>query len=106
MYDGVELDDAVDTAIEYCILNDVLKDYLSAHRAEAREMILSEYNEEKVMELLKKQYSEAAYDAGLEAGKLEGMREVVTDLVRSGELSAENGAKRLGITVEELLKMV
>ena len=43
---GLKLEAAVDTAVEVCTENEILSDFLIKHRAEVKEMILSEYDEE------------------------------------------------------------
>ena len=42
----IKLEAAVDTAVEVCTENEILSDFLIKHRAEVKEMILSEYDEE------------------------------------------------------------
>lgn len=44
--DGVSRDIAVDNAVMECIEEGILKDLLIGHRAEVKDMLLSEYNEE------------------------------------------------------------
>ena len=45
----MDLADAVERAIRECIAEDVLKDFLEKHRAEAKEMSIFEYDQEKHM---------------------------------------------------------
>ena len=47
--DEMDLDDAVEHAIRECITEGVLKDFLEKHRAEAKEMSIFEYDQEKHM---------------------------------------------------------
>lgn len=65
------LEKAVDRAIEECIREGILAEFLSRHRAEARAMSIYEYDEERHM----RQTREEGYDAGKSAGKLEGRLE-------------------------------
>ena len=44
-----ELPDAVEQAIQECIAEGVLQDFLEKHRAEAKEMSIFEYDQEKHM---------------------------------------------------------
>ena len=48
----------VDKTVDYCIKNNILTDFLIAHKAEVGEMILTEYNEEEHMAALKEYYDE------------------------------------------------
>ncbi len=53
-----ELKDAINKAVNYCIKNDILRKFLTEHKAEVGEMILTEYNEEEHMAALKEYYEE------------------------------------------------
>ena len=65
----MELADAVERAIRECIAEGVLKDFLEKHRAEAKEMSIFEYDQEKHM----RQEREEAWADGHSAGIIEGM---------------------------------
>ena len=84
------LEEAVDRAIRECIREDVLKEFLENHRAEAKEMSIFEYDQEKHM----RQDREAAWKAGME----EGMRSGIEKGRRSGIKEGISQGK------EELLK--
>ena len=43
-HDGMTLEEATDTACQYCIEHDVLKDFLLKNRNEVRKVLLTEYN--------------------------------------------------------------
>ena len=61
---GLKLEATVDTAVEVCTENEILSDFLIKHRAEVKEMILSEYDEEL--------HLKDTYNCGYADGKLEG----------------------------------
>lgn len=42
---GMDIEDAIDLAVQQCIDNNILKDFLVAHRAEVIRVCLTEYNE-------------------------------------------------------------
>ena len=42
----LELKDAIKKAIDYCLDNNVLKEFLQDHRSEVEDMLWREYNEE------------------------------------------------------------
>ena len=69
----MELADAVERAIQECISEGVLKDFLEKHRAEAKEMSIFEYDQEKHM----KQEREAAWEEGHREGHRSGVAEGV-----------------------------
>ena len=74
------LEEAVDRAIRECIREDVLREFLENHRAEAKEMSIFEYDQEKHM----RQEREAAWEAGKTAGIEEGRRSGLEEGRRSG----------------------
>ena len=76
----MELADAVERAIQECISEGVLKDFLEKHRAEAKEMSIFEYDQEKHM----KQEREAAWEEGHRAGIEEGHRAGIEEGHRAG----------------------
>ena len=47
------LDEAVDAAIEYCIKNNILKDFLLEQKAEVKKMSIYEFDEEREMEMIR-----------------------------------------------------
>ena len=49
---GLTREAAVDQAVEDCIKADILRDFLSLHRAEVKDVILTEYNEKRHEETL------------------------------------------------------
>ena len=66
---------AVDRAVDECIKEGVLAGFLSKHTAEVRDMILTDYDEEKTMEMFKREFREDGYSEGLQAGYDKGARD-------------------------------
>jgi len=62
------IEEAVAKAVDYCIENNILKDFLIKNRAEAIRMSIFEYNEEEHI----KGEREIAYKDGWEGGRAEG----------------------------------
>ena len=58
---------AVDQAVDFCIGEGVLADFLKRHRTEVTEMILTEYNEE----LHIRNEKALSYQEGIEQGRLQ-----------------------------------
>ena len=63
--------EAVEQAVDYCIRNGILEEFLSQNRAEAIAMSIFEYDEEKHL----KSEREQAYRSGKNEGIKEGMKE-------------------------------
>lgn len=60
------LEQAVETAIEYCIRHDILKDFLLKQRAEVVKMSIFEYDEEREIELIRRDEREIGEQIGIE----------------------------------------
>ena len=65
---AAEMEKAVDKAVNECIKEGVLFDFLTAHKAEVKGMILTDYDEEKTMAMFKREYRQDGYSEG----RLEG----------------------------------
>ena len=79
----MDLEDAVDSAVTYCIDHDILKPFLLKHRAEVKDVCITEYNEKVFINGIR----EEGRKEGLREGRNEGQTmlvDVVTRL-RNGE---------------------
>ena len=97
---GVELDEAVRGAVDRCIEEGILADYLSAHRAEVEEMLFTMQDEERAMrvhlEALKREAVEEGREEGLAQGREEGLAEGIQQGREEGLLQGiDTLAKRL-----------
>ena len=70
----MELPEAVDRAINECIEEDVLRDFLMEHKAEARAMSIFEYDQERHMQQER--------EAGIEKGRRQGEEQLLCRLVK------------------------
>ncbi len=100
------LQEAVERAVEECIKNDVLKDFLIKWRLEAINVSIFEYDEEKEMKRIRQSEREIGREEGMQAGRKEGRLAAYADMVRDGLLSVEEAAERVGLTVEEFKRML
>lgn len=73
-------------------------------------MLLTEYDEKKVMECLKQEARDEGLAEGLAKGKAEGIAEGTTmaiiNLVKSGIITLEQGATQLGISINQINNMI
>ena len=74
----MELAEAVDRAINECIEEDILRDFLMEHKAEARAMSIFEYDQERHMQ----QEREAGIEKGRRIGIAEGEGQLLRRLVQ------------------------
>ena len=85
----MELEEAVERAIEECIQEGILKEFLEKNRAEAKNMSRFEYDQEKHI----KQEREEAWEEGRKEGKKAGERDMLLKLaekkLRKGKTIAE-----------------
>ena len=93
------LDEAVDAAIEYCIKNNILKDFLLEQKAEVKKMSIYEFDEEREMEMIRQDERAEGEQAGLERGRAEGEQlgreQAVLSLCRKFGCSREESIQRL-----------
>lgn len=69
------LSEAVEKAVDDCIRNGILTEFLSRNRAEAIEVSIFEYDEEKHMRSERKEWREIGRKEGRSEGRAEGLKE-------------------------------
>ena len=79
---GMDIDTAVDSTILEMPENFVLKPFLTAHKAEVRGMLLTEYNEAETMEQFREEGREEGKVEGREEGREEGRKEGRKELLQ------------------------
>ena len=102
---GKTLEEAVDEAISKSLKEGVLKDLLKKNRAEVRNVVLTEYNEELHLKNVRECGYEEGYDNGYDSGLDQGRRQKEIDLivkkVRKGQ-SLEQIADALETSADQL----
>ena len=100
------LDEAVNRAVDECIRNDVLADFLKRNHAEVVMMSIFEYNQEEEERKLRAAERQAGYASGVEHGIRQGMERGMAQGIERG--TAENLCKlvnnfmsRRKVTLEE-----
>jgi len=95
------LQEAVERAIEDCIAEGILADFLTKHRAEAMTVSIFEYDEEKELRL----YGEAEREVGFERGIEQGIEQTLYKLICKKiekNIPIEQIARELEMELEEL----
>ncbi len=100
----------VELAINECITEGILADFLLQNKAEAIEMSIFEYNQEAHMKCVRQEGYEAGWSEGHAAGHATGhvagqLQQLVT-LVRDGLLPLEVAIQRCGISKREFQEIV
>ena len=103
-YDRLEL--AVDMAVDRCIEECVLKDFLLKHKAEVKDMVITEYNEEVFVNGIRNEGYEDGIAHGKELGRSEGRKEGLREGRSEGQSELVKAVEllRQGKTPEELVK--
>lgn len=93
---------AIIYAVDYCIENNILRDFLIVHRAEVFDMLLTEYDEKLHAETLKRE----GYDEGLKEGlkKKERYTLLVERLLNSGRIDDVKKIAKDEILQNKLMK--
>jgi len=87
------LGEAVDCAAEECIRDGILSELLSTHRAEVRDLIWTEYNEQEHLAMERKAAREEGWEEGWKGGQTEGRILTLINLI--GKMTAK------GMSIEE-----
>lgn len=98
----LELNEAVKLAVDECILNNILSEFLRKNKAEVIAMSIFEYDKEEEERKLRK----AEYEAGVAAGMKDGMKAGVADGISKGKILAKKedtiALSKLGLPVEQI----
>ncbi len=90
------IEDAVDKAIQDMPENFEIQEFLIGHRAEVKDLCITEYNEAETMQMIREE--------GREEGREQGMMELLATQVRTGDISIEKAAQYAGMTQEQFLE--
>ena len=93
----MELDAAVEHAVNECIQEGILEDFLRKNRAEVIAMSIFEYDKEEEEKKLRRAEYEAGYGSGIEAGEERKTKETANMLFKEGD-SIEKIARVLKVS--------
>ena len=88
------VEDAVENAIVECIEEGILEDFLRKNRAEAKNMSIYEYNQEKHLRQEREASWEEGREAGIREGREAGIREGREAGIREGRESGISESRR------------
>ena len=94
---NTELNAAVELAVNECIQNNILAEFLRKHKSEVIAMSIFEYDKEEE----EKKLREAEYEAGYDEGK----KEIIRRMIEAGE-SVEKITQYTGYKTSELQKLL
>jgi hypothetical protein len=81
LHAGMEIEEATEGAIDDCIREDILSDFLRDNRAEVRYMTIFEYDEEATLKAIGEQEREAGREEGYELGHQAGQQQKLVQQV-------------------------
>ena len=85
--------EAVTQAIDWCIENDILKEFFQKYREEAVSVSVIEYSAERHMQAIK----EEGYEEGLSQGHANGLKEGIKEGLKEGISGAVSLLKEMGL---------
>ena len=106
--EGLIRDAAIDRAVVHCIEADILKDFLSCHRAEVKDLFLTEYDEKLHERTLREEGRMEGIGQGIEQGELKKAKEMAASMLKDG-MEPEKVKRYAGLSDEqwdELLKRI
>ena len=102
----MELDAAVECAVDECIREEILKNFLRDNRAEVIAVSIFEYNKDEEEKKLRKAEYEAGYDtgygSGFDAGKESELNALLQRMLRNEKYSDVDIAEVTGMSVEKI----
>ncbi len=101
--EGLELEAAIKKAMNTCIEQGVLREFLLRHGSEVRNMIFHELSDEEYGRIREEDGYEKGYEAGIEKGIEKGMKEGLERGIEKGRAESQERIKELE---KELAKYV
>ena len=98
------VEDALEKAIDTCINQDVLADFLKKHRAEVTNMILTTYDKDLYEKTLKEDAREEGREEGLMEGRARGREEGRVEGIAKEKLATAKRLLGMGLTQEQVAK--
>lgn len=90
---GIETNQAVCKAVNYCIEHDIMKEFMEAHRGEVENMFTEEFDYDRAMEISQ----EEAREEGIAEGTTKGKAEAIKNLMETMKLTIEQAMAALKI---------
>lgn len=98
---GLPLGEATDAAVEICIKENILAEFLRKHRAEVKKVILTEYNEELHIRTEK----EISFVEGEKAGRIKGREEGIREGSKAERIKFIRNLLKQGMEAERICEL-
>lgn len=98
----MSVEDAVDISIKECIQADILREFLTKNKAEARTVSIFEYDQEKHLKMERMEAWEEGRTAGIEEEKLD----LIAKKIQKGKTPSQiaDDLEETETTIRELMK--
>ena len=93
-------------AIDYCIDNDILKEFLKTYRSEVTKSMQLNYEFDRQLELERADAIEEGLEQGIKQGIEQGANKMLFTLVTKGKLDIDTAAEEAGVSVSEFEKLM
>ena len=93
-------------AIDYCIDNDILKEFLKTYRSEVTKSMQLNYEFDRQLELERADAIEEGMEIGIEKAIEKGANKMLFTLVTKGKLDIGTAAEEAGVSVSEFEKLM
>ena len=92
--------------IDYCIDNDILKEFLKTYRSEVTKSMQLNYEFDRQLDLERADAIEEGMEIGIEKGIEKGANKMLFTLVTKGKLDIGTAAEEAGVSVSEFEKLM
>ena len=96
------IEEAVDKAVNECIQEEILKEILISHQAEVKDMLLTEYDEEKTRRLFQKEYEEEVAEAEAKIAEARDKMKKAEEKAVKAEEKAVKAEEKMAKAQEEI----
>ncbi len=97
----MDIQTAVEMAVEECIRSDVLKEFLLQHKKQVVAMSIFEYDEELHKQVIREEAWEYGREEGRAKGREEGKKEVIRNLYKM-KMPLDQIAKATSLSIEKI----
>ena len=101
----LSVEEAVDAAINEVPADYLIKKFLMGHKAEVKNMCLTEYDEEATMNMFKEEFYQDGLEDGLKQGREQGQSQFIQQMISNGK-SAKEIAEFVGMDMEAINELI
>ena len=100
----MKIEQAVDSAIQDMPEDFEIREFLIGHRAEVKDLCITEYNEAETMQMIREEGREEGREKGRKEGREEGNITTLYDLYSDGDITLQRAAIKAGMSESAFLE--